>query len=63
MKRVVHKAKDFDDALIYDILQQIGMTPAEWQRIAKVLKNRVYGVNPPDVRSHRKCSRIELKKY
>lgn len=50
MKRIVHKSKNFRDAHLWDIQQQIRMTHEERQNIAKVLKEKVYGKNSPDVR-------------
>jgi len=50
MKRIVRKSKNFREAHLWDIRQQIGMTHEERQNIAKVLKERIYGKNSPDVR-------------
>ncbi len=50
IKRVVHKAKNFQEAEDWDILQHIRMTPEERQAAAKALRIRVYGKNAPDVR-------------
>ena len=50
IKRVVHKAKNFQEAEEWDILQNIRMTPEERQAAAKELKIRVYGKKTPDVR-------------
>jgi hypothetical protein len=50
IKRVVHKAKNFQEAEEWDILQNIRMTPEERQAAAKELKIRFYGENVPDVR-------------
>ncbi len=51
MKRVVVKLSNFEEAEKADILQQINLSPEERQDIAKALKLRVYGENPPDIRS------------
>jgi hypothetical protein len=53
MKRICSKAADFGEAEKKDILQYIRMTPDQRQRIAKQLKDRVYGKNAPDVRETR----------
>ena len=50
IKWVVHKAKNFQEAEEWDILQNIRMTPEERQAAAKELKIRFYGENVPDVR-------------
>ncbi len=55
MKRVVKKFKNFKEAEQAEIEEQISMTPQQRQQIAKMLKEKIYGKNPPDVReSHRK---------
>lgn len=51
MERIFNKAKNNKQAAQWDILQQIRMRPEERMKIAKELKNRYYGNNPPDVRS------------
>jgi len=50
MKRVFHKAKDKKDAEMWDIQQQISLTPDERLSISVELKRRVYGQDAPDVR-------------
>ena len=50
MKRVVHKSRSFKEAEQWDIHQQKTMTPEQRQRIAREIKERVYGVDCPDVR-------------
>ena len=50
MERIVYKASDFDDARRYEIAQYQAMTPEERQAVAKVLRERVYGKNCPDIR-------------
>jgi hypothetical protein len=52
---VVNVAKNFADAEQWDIKQQIEMTPNERMAIAKVLKDRVYGL---DVRDVRECHKL-----
>ncbi len=52
-----HKSFDYRDAELWDIEQHIRMTPEERQFVAEVLRRRVFGDNPPDVReSHSKAS-------
>ena len=50
MKMVVNIAKNFAEAEQWDIEQQVNMTPNERMAIAKVLKDRVYGLDARDVR-------------
>jgi hypothetical protein len=54
MDRTFNKAKNFKEAEEWDIKQQINMTPRQRQKIAKELKRRYYGSNPPDVRDIKK---------
>ena len=54
---IFHKSTDYADAELWDIQQQISMTPDERQTVARELRIRVYGAHPPDVReSHLKNS-------
>ncbi len=50
IERIVNRAKNFNDADDYDIMQQISMTPEERLDAAKLLRVRYYGNNVPDVR-------------
>jgi len=50
LKRVLNKAKNHKEAALWDILQQIRMTPVERQAVAKELKKRFFGKRVPDVR-------------
>jgi len=43
MKRVYHKAKDYNEAELWDILQNLQMTSEERQEAAKTLRERAYG--------------------
>ena len=61
MERIVNKAKNPKDAEKSDVMQQVGMTPQERQRIALVLKKKFYGDRVPDVRGTRRM-RIERLK-
>ncbi|MDZ7692706.1 MAG: hypothetical protein U5K69_16535 [Balneolaceae bacterium] len=51
MERVVHIAKNQEEAREWEIHQYLNMTHEERQQVAKRLKEKVYGVNPPDVKS------------
>jgi len=51
MKRVVHIARDHNEAKKWDIEQVISMTPEERQEAAKILKKRVFGEDVLDVRA------------
>jgi hypothetical protein len=55
MERIVVKLNSFKEAEEADILQQLSLTPEERQSIAKTLKIRVYGENPPDIRDSTRC--------
>ena len=50
MKRVVNISKNGHDAQKWDIKQQISMSVEERQNAARLLKERVYGKNLPDIR-------------
>lgn len=50
MERVVNIAKNHEEAEKWDIKQQISLAPSERQKIAKILKERVYGKNCKDVK-------------
>ena len=50
MVKTVVKFKNFKEAEDAEILQQINLTAEERQEIARLLKKRVYGENPPDIR-------------
>jgi len=54
MKRVSNIANNFKEAEKWDILQNSQMTPEQRQKIAKVLRQRVYGKNTLDVREYYK---------
>ncbi len=54
MERIFNKAKNHKKAEQWDIQQQIRMSPEERMEVAKELKKRYYGENPPDVRSRKK---------
>jgi len=50
MVPIVNKAKRFQEAHRWDILQQVRMTPQERLKAAQLLKERVYGRDAKDVR-------------
>ncbi len=50
MKRIVNISKNAREAEEWDIKQQLSMTPAERQEAARILKERVYGTDSPDIR-------------
>jgi hypothetical protein len=54
MDRTFNKAANHKEAELWDVLQQIRMTPRERQKVAFELKKRFYGHKPPDVRDSRK---------
>jgi len=43
MKRIVHIAKNFEEAEQWDIEQQVNMTPQERMEVARILRERYYG--------------------
>lgn len=49
-KAVFKKSHDFSEAEEWDIQQQLDMTPYERQEISRILKERVYGKDVPDIR-------------
>jgi hypothetical protein len=54
MKRIVHKSHNFAEAELWDINQQVSLSPEERQTAAKELKSRVFGKNARDVRNRQK---------
>lgn len=50
----IHISRNFEEAAEYDIHQQLEMTVEERQTAAKRLKERVWGLNPPDVKEFHK---------
>jgi hypothetical protein len=50
MERVLQRSKSFKEAEEWDILQHVHLTPAQRQKAAEQLRNRVYGKDAPDVR-------------
>jgi hypothetical protein len=54
MKRIYHKAKNFKEAEEWDILQNLQMSSEERQEGAKILRERVYGQKPVDVKESRR---------
>jgi len=56
LKRIIHIATNHEEADEWDIKQHIRMTPDERMRIARILRERVYGKNTKDVRE---CTKTE----
>jgi hypothetical protein len=50
MERVANKARGFEAAREWELAQDRAMTPDERRRVAKALRDRVYGTDCPDVR-------------
>jgi hypothetical protein len=62
LERVVHIAKNHEEARDWDIRQALKMTPEERQEVARVLKERAYGADAVDVREwHRAKSNPDHK--
>ncbi len=51
MERIVHKSMSFEEAREWDIEQAISMSPEERLAAAKVLRDRFYPSDAPDVRA------------
>jgi hypothetical protein len=52
MKRIGHVAHGFAEAEQWDFDQYAKLSPDECRRIAKALRDRVYGTIVPDVRDY-----------
>jgi hypothetical protein len=50
VEREVHKSSSFEEAARWDREQQWAMTPEERLEIARILRERAYGADAPDVR-------------
>jgi hypothetical protein len=50
MKRICNIAKNHKDADEWDIRQHVAMSPNERMKIARILRERVYGKKTMDVR-------------
>lgn len=50
MERDAHKSHSFVEAEQWDRQQQLAMTPDERLEIARILRERAYGADAPDVR-------------
>ena len=57
MKRIVNISRNAREAEEWDIRQHISMTPEERQEAARILKERVYGRDCPDVREAERVKR------
>jgi hypothetical protein len=56
----VHIARSFEEARAREIEQERRMTPEERQAVAKALRDRVYGPNPPDIRESKAVKIIRI---
>ncbi len=56
LEPVVHVSRGFEEAGAWDVAQQVSMTPRERMRAARVLKDRAFPADSPDVRA---CHRTE----
>ncbi|MBK9384280.1 MAG: hypothetical protein IPN34_05595 [Planctomycetes bacterium] len=50
IERIGHVARSFEEAERWDREQMLAMTPEERLTIARILRERVYGTDCPDVR-------------
>jgi hypothetical protein len=57
VKRIVNISRNAREAEEWDIRQHISMTPEERQEAARILKERVYGRDCPDVREAERVKR------
>jgi len=51
MERIVNIAKNKDEADQWDIKQALEMSTEERQKVAVILKKRVYGEDNPDIKA------------
>ncbi|MEJ5167430.1 MAG: hypothetical protein WHV67_10440 [Thermoanaerobaculia bacterium] len=61
MKRILNKAKSFEEAEEYDILQNINMPFYRRHRISLLLKKRFFGKKIKDLRKNGKFKKIKVK--
>lgn len=61
MERIGHRARSFKEAESWELQQYAQMSPDERRRVAKVLRDRYYGRDCPDVRDAIAGSRRQLK--
>jgi hypothetical protein len=50
MEREVHKSRSFEAAAAWDRRQQQAMTPDQRFEVVRILRERVFGADAPDVR-------------
>lgn len=62
MKRIVNISKNAKEAEDWDIMQNLSMSPGERQEAARILKERVYGTDVPDVREAERMKQSKMKK-
>lgn len=56
IERTVHKSHDFETAMDWDVRQHLSLSPQERLRAARMLKERVFSSDAPDVRE---CHKTE----
>ncbi|MBN2079312.1 MAG: hypothetical protein JW838_10120 [Spirochaetes bacterium] len=61
MERTVHKSYSFEEAEEWDIEQCVAMTPEKRMEIARILKERVYGKNPPGMKKTRVFKKLKMQ--
>lgn len=61
MERIYHKSENFKEAEDWDIEQCTSISADERRKIAKILKERVYGKNPPCIKKTRTFNKIKIK--
>lgn len=61
MKRVLNKAKSFEEAEEYDILQNISMSFYKRHKISLLLKKRFFGKKIKDIRKIGEFKKIKIK--
>ncbi|HEX6811352.1 MAG TPA: hypothetical protein VF384_07005 [Planctomycetota bacterium] len=57
MERDANKANSFAEAERWNLKQLWAMTPDERMEIARILKERVYGADAPDIRESERSKR------
>ncbi len=57
MKKVIKNSK-LQRRRVTEIEKQISMTSQQRQQMAKMLKGKIYGKNPPDVREYHRRQKL-----
>ncbi len=52
MERVVHISRSFEEAEQWDIEQSLALSPDQRLEAARVLRERVFGKDQPDIRAY-----------